>query len=83
MTVSVDDVRRLLATDVADAVLVLLQGHTDVIPAAQLESDDYRGALRIVSRADLISRAHGAQMPEQQMEEEAARLDSMIANLGA
>ncbi|CRZ16825.1 hypothetical protein [Mycolicibacterium neworleansense] len=83
MTISADDLRRLLATDISDAVLVLVQGHTDVVSATQLESDDYRGALRVISRADLISRAHGAQMSEDQMAEEAAKLDSTVANLGA
>ncbi|MGB3326644.1 hypothetical protein [Mycolicibacterium fortuitum] len=83
MTISADDVRRLLASDVDDAVLVLVQGHTDVIAAAQLDSDDYRGALRVASRSDLVSRAHGAQMSEEQMAEEAAKLDSAVSNLGA
>ncbi|CDP86249.1 MULTISPECIES: hypothetical protein [Mycolicibacterium] len=83
MTISADDVRRLLASDVADAVLVLIQGHTEVVPAGELESDDYRGALRVASRSDLIKQAGGVQLSEKQMAEEAAKLDSEISNLGA
>lgn len=83
MTISADDVRRLLASDVDDAVLVLIEGHTDVVPAEQLESDEYRGALRVISRSDLIGRARGAQLSEEQMAEEAAKLDSAISELGA
>ncbi|WP_029106210.1 hypothetical protein [Mycobacterium sp. URHD0025] len=83
MTISADDIRRLLASDMADAVLVLIQGHTDVVPAGQRDSDDYRGALRVISRSDLIGRTHGAQLSEDQMAEEAAKLDSAISNLGA
>lgn len=83
MTISADDVRRLLASDVADAVLVLIQGHSDVVPAEQLDSDDYRGALRVISRSDLINQAHGVQLSEDQLAEQAAKLDSAISNLGA
>lgn len=83
MTISADDVRRLLASDVADAVLVLIEGHTDVVPAEQLDTDEYRGALRVISRSDLADRAHGAQLSEEQMAEEAAKLDSAVSELGA
>ncbi|OBG89477.1 hypothetical protein A5733_21805 [Mycobacterium sp. NS-7484] len=83
MTISADDVRRLLASDVADPVLVLIQGHTDVVPAGRLDTDDYRGALRVISKSDLIGQTDGAQLSEQQMAEEAAKLDSEISNLGA
>ncbi|MBU9762549.1 hypothetical protein FR943_01610 [Mycobacterium sp. TNTM28] len=83
MTISTDDVRRLLVSDAADAVLILVQGHTDVVPAQQLDSDEYRGALQVVSRSDLIEHTHGAQLSEQQMAEEAAKLDSEISELGA
>ncbi|OMC31194.1 hypothetical protein A5740_15250 [Mycobacterium sp. GA-1841] len=83
MTISADDVRRLLASDEADAVLVLIQGHTDVVPAGRLDTDDYRGALRVVSKSDLIGQTDGVQLSEQQMAEEAAKLDSEISNLGA
>lgn len=83
MTISADDVRRLLASDEADPVLVLIQGHTDVVPAGRLDTDEYRGALRVVSKSDLIGQTDGVQLSEQQMAEEAAKLDSEISNLGA
>ncbi|WP_066900467.1 hypothetical protein [Mycolicibacterium houstonense] len=83
MTISADDVRRLLASDVADAVLVLVQGHTEVVSAEQLESDEYRGAMRVAARSDLIEQSRGAQLSEEQLAEEAAKLDSAVSNLGA
>lgn len=83
MTISVDDVRRLLASDVSDAVLVLIEGHTEVVPAEQLEADRYRGALQVISRSDLIARSHGAPMSDAQLTEEAAKLDSVVSELGA
>lgn len=82
MTISADDVRRLLASDASDAVLVLVQGHTEVLRGDELESDRYRGALQVVSSADLLSRVGGAQLSEHEMAEEAAKLDAAIANLG-
>ncbi|MHC9291506.1 hypothetical protein ACRCUN_03520 [Mycobacterium sp. LTG2003] len=82
MTISADDVRRLLASDASDAVLVLVQGRTEVVPQDQLESDRYRGALQVASRAELLSRTGDAQLSEHEMAEEAAKLESTIANLG-
>lgn len=84
MTISADDVRRLIqASELPGAVLVLIQGHTEVLSAEQLDSDEYRGALQVIARSDLIGRTQGAQMSEEQMTEEAAKLDSAISELGA
>lgn len=46
MTVEAQDVRRLLDSAEDDAVLVLIEGRTEVLTPAQLESDDYRGRCR-------------------------------------
>ena len=56
MTISTDDVRALLAADEADAVLVLVEGRTEVIGAGQLASEPYRGALEVITREDLAKR---------------------------
>jgi hypothetical protein len=49
MTIVTDDVRRLLQSDRPDSVLVLVEGRTEVIGASQLASEQYRGALEVVS----------------------------------
>jgi hypothetical protein len=54
--ISVDDVRRLLAADEKDAILVVIEGRTEVIGAGRLASAEYRGALEVVARDDLVQR---------------------------
>lgn len=81
MTISTDDVRRLLAAEQSDAVLVLVEGRTEVIGAGQLASDAYRGALEIVSRDDLTKRL-GDAPSEHDFAEQAALLDSAVNELG-
>jgi hypothetical protein len=56
MTISTDDVRRLLKSDEPDSVLVLVEGRTEVIAARRLASEAYRGALEVVSRDELVKR---------------------------
>ncbi|MGX9788019.1 hypothetical protein [Mycobacterium sp. MMS18-G62] len=81
MTISTDDVRRLLAAENADAVLVLIEGRTEVIGAGQLASEEYRGALEIVARDDLAKRL-GDAPSEHDLAEQAALLDSAVNELG-
>ena len=81
MTISTDDVRRLLAADTADAVLVLVEGRTEVIGAGQLASEQYRGALEVISRDDLAKRV-GDAPSEHDLAEQAALLDSAVSELG-
>ncbi|AWT52757.1 hypothetical protein [Mycolicibacterium smegmatis] len=84
MTISADDVRRLLEADAPDAVLVLIQGRTAVIPATELETDEYRGALQVATRSDLGRSGgdRGADLSDHELEEEAAKLEAAVANLG-
>jgi hypothetical protein len=81
MTISTDDVRRLLAAEESDAVLVLVEGRTEVIGAGQLASEPYRGALEVVSRDDLARRL-GEAPSEHDFAEQAALLDSAVSELG-
>ena len=81
MTISTDDVRRLLASEAADAVLVLVEGRTEVIPASRLASDDYRGALEVISRDDLVKRL-GDAPSQHDLAEQAALLDTAVSELG-
>ncbi|WP_101952068.1 hypothetical protein [Mycobacterium sp. 3519A] len=81
MTISTDDVRRLLQADDTKAVLVLVEGRTEVIGAGQLAAEEYRGALEIVSREDLVKRL-GDAPSEHDIAEQAAQLDAAVNELG-
>jgi hypothetical protein len=81
MTISTDDVRALLAADEADAVLVLVEGRTEVIGAGQLASEPYRGALEVITREDLAKRL-GDAPSEHDVAEQAALLDAAINEMG-
>jgi hypothetical protein len=82
MTISPDDVRQLLGAPEPDAVLVLIAGRPEVISAAAADSDDFRGALTVATREQLIERVGSAELSEHELAEQASSLDAMIANLG-
>jgi hypothetical protein len=71
--------RRLLAAD-PDARLVLLEGRVEVVVGAA--DDAHRGALEIISQADLIERAGGEQLSDHELSEQAAALDVAVSELG-
>jgi hypothetical protein len=79
--ISTDDVSRLLQSDEPDTVLVLVEGRTEVIGASQLSSEQYRGALEVISREDLVKRI-GDAPDEHELAEQAALLDTEVSELG-
>jgi hypothetical protein len=79
--ISTDDVRRLLQAEGKDAVLVVIEGRAEVISGGQLESEQYRGALEVVTRDDLVGRV-GAQPSDRELEEQASTLDAEVSQLG-
>lgn len=79
--ISADDVRQLLKAEGKDAVLVVIEGRTEVISGGQLESDQYRGALEVVTRDDLVSRI-GAEPSDREVDEQASALDTEVSELG-
>lgn len=81
MTVSADDVRRLLDAD-DDSVLVLIEGRTEVLSPTELDDDEHRGALEIITRADLVERIGTADPGDHELTEQAATLDATISELG-
>ncbi|WP_374025918.1 hypothetical protein [Mycobacterium sp. HNNTM2301] len=83
MSVSAEDVQRLLDRQDEDAVLVAIEGRIDVASAAELESPDYRGALQIATRQEVLERAGGSQLSERELTEQAEELDTAFRNLGA
>jgi hypothetical protein len=81
MTISSEDVRRLLQADQPDSMLVLVEGRTEVIGSGQLASDQYRGALEVISRDDLEKRL-GNEPSEHDVAEQAAQLDAAVSEMG-
>lgn len=82
MTIAADDVRRLLGAGDTDAVLVLIEGRTEIIPAEELTSPAYRGALRVASRDEVIAWTGTAELSDRELEEQAENLDVAVRNLG-
>ena len=60
---------------------MLVEGRTDVIAASQLASAQYRGALEVISRDDLVKRL-GDAPSEHDLAEQAAVLDTAVSELG-
>jgi predicted ATP-grasp superfamily ATP-dependent carboligase len=83
MTVSTEDVRALLDCQETDAVLVLIEGRAEVVTPTELDSPDYRGALQITTREQLIEQAGGAELSDRELAEQAEDLDSAVRNLGS
>lgn len=82
MTISADDVRRLLESEHADALLVLVAGSAEVISQAETSTPRYNGALQVVSREELVKRVGGADPSDREIAEQAAILDSTVSELG-
>ncbi|BBX10747.1 hypothetical protein MAIC_55500 [Mycolicibacterium aichiense] len=76
-----DDVRRLLDGD-SDAVLVLIEGRTEVVGPDAVDTDDYRGALQVITRAELVEQAGGEELSDRELAEQAAALDTAVSELG-
>lgn len=79
--ISADDVRVLMRSEEKNAVLVVIEGRVEVIGAGKLASPDYRGALEVVSREDLVGRI-GESPSDRDIEEQAAQLDTAVSELG-
>lgn len=82
MTISNDDVRAVLQAE-TNAVLVLIEGRTAVITQQEVDSDDYRGALQIITRDELRQRAGTAELSDHDVAELAGALDVGVTELGA
>ena len=79
--ITADNVRQLLDSD-TDSVLVLVEGRVSVIDPAALDTDEYRGALQVITRDELIDQSGGEQLSERELLEQAAALEMAVAELG-
>jgi len=82
VTIGAEDVRRLLASPDADAALVVLEGRAAVVAPADLDSDEYRGALQVATRQELVQRVGHAELSDRELVEQAEELDTAVRNLG-
>ncbi|RAU96026.1 hypothetical protein DQP58_10855 [Mycobacterium colombiense] len=82
MTIGADHVRRLLASQDADTALVVVEGRAAVVAPADLNSDEYRGALRVATREELVQRVGHAELSGRELAEQAEELDTAVRNLG-
>jgi hypothetical protein len=82
VTIGAEDVRRLLSNPDANATLVLMEGRAAVVSPADLESTEYRGALQIATRQELVQRIGHAELSDRELTEQAEELDTAVRNLG-
>ncbi|MFI8193633.1 hypothetical protein ACIF8T_33475 [Streptomyces sp. NPDC085946] len=81
--ITAEHIRDLLESDADDPRLVVVSGAAAVVPAAELETDRYRGAMEVVSRRDLLARLGTGEASRPDPAEIAARLDATVTRLGA
>ncbi|TDO15130.1 hypothetical protein EV580_3271 [Mycobacterium sp. BK086] len=79
--ITADNVRQLLDSEI-DAVLVLVEGRIHVIDPAALDTDEYRGALQVITREELIEQAGGEELSDRELLEQAAALEMAVDELG-
>lgn len=80
MLISTEDVRRLLET--AGSVLVVVEGHAEVVDAGDLDDDRLRGALEVASHDDLHARLRTARLSDRELDEQAQALNVAVERLG-
>ncbi|WP_368731262.1 hypothetical protein [Mycobacterium arosiense] len=72
----------MLAGPDADTALVVVEGRAAVVAPADLTSDDYRGALRVATRRELVQRVGHEEPSDRELAEQAEELDTAVRNLG-
>jgi hypothetical protein len=77
-----EHIEALLASDADAPTLVVTAGTAAVVPASELDSDRYRGAMEIISRQDLVAQLGTGTPSRRDLEETATRLDSAVTRLG-
>lgn len=82
MTVKASDLRDLLMSELPDPNLVLIEGRLEVIQVDDLDTDRFRGALLLLSRAELLARGVDETSPDDTLERQAATISTAVNELG-
>ncbi|WP_367131424.1 hypothetical protein [Saccharothrix sp. HUAS TT1] len=82
MTVEASDLRELLTSDLPDPNLVLVEGRLEVVKVDDLDTDDYRGAMLLLSRAELLARGVDETSTDDELERQAAAVSTAVNELG-
>ncbi|WP_447006142.1 hypothetical protein ACRAKI_06530 [Saccharothrix isguenensis] len=83
MSVKASDLRGLLDSPLPDPNLVLIEGRLEVVQVDDLDTDRYRGALLLLSRAELLARGVDETSPDEELERQAAIVSTAVNDLGA
>ncbi|MEU4444434.1 hypothetical protein AB0K14_11675 [Actinosynnema sp. NPDC050801] len=82
MTVKARDLRELLTSDLPDPNLVLIEGRLEIVQVDDLDTDRFRGAMLLLSRAELLARGVDENSPDQELERQAAAVSTAVDELG-
>ncbi len=82
MTVKASDLRELLTSDLPDPNLVLIEGRLEVVQVDDLDTDRFRGAMLLLSRAELLGRGVDENSPDAELERQAATISTAVNELG-
>ena len=80
-TITIDHVHALLQQPSDNAVLGLVEGRVEAIDPDQLATDDYAGALEVISRRDLAERL-GTDPTDEALAQQAGALTASVQQLG-
>ncbi|MDN3250417.1 MULTISPECIES: hypothetical protein [unclassified Streptomyces] len=76
-------IREFLEAPSDDTVLVLLEGRAQVVEQAALNSEHYRGAAVLISRAELVERLGTPSPTDDEVTRLSASLQDAVDKLGA
>jgi hypothetical protein len=80
-TITTDHVRALLQAEDGGALLGLVGGRVELIPADQVDSDEYAGAFEVITRDDLTERV-GSDPTDAELTEQAEALTVAVHQIG-
>ncbi|MCW2830441.1 MAG: hypothetical protein JWP31_1133 [Aeromicrobium sp.] len=80
-TITMADVRALLDAGSDEATLGLIEGRVELISPDQLGTEQYRGALEVISRGELLQRL-GDDRDDAALEAQAAGLTTAVHQIG-
>lgn len=80
-TITTEHLRALLDAEEGGTTIGLVEGRIVVIPAGGLDTDEYRGALEVIDRDELVDRL-GDDPTDDRVGDEAAALTAAVHLIG-